>query len=62
MRANATIIGAFVLGAIVLLVAGILFFGSGTLLQKRIPIVSFFRLRYRLAGRRPGYLSRRARG
>jgi paraquat-inducible protein B len=42
MRANATIIGAFVLGAIVLLVAGILFFGSGTLLQKRIPIVSFF--------------------
>jgi len=42
MRANATIIGAFVLGAIVLLVAGILFFGSGTLLQKRIAIVSFF--------------------
>jgi len=42
MRANATIIGAFVLGAIVLLVAGILFFGSGTLPQKRIPIVSFF--------------------
>ena len=42
MRANATIIGAFVLGAIVLLVAGILFFGSGTLLEKRIPIVSFF--------------------
>ena len=42
MRANATIIGAFVLGAIVLLVAAILFFGSGTLLEKRIPIVSFF--------------------
>jgi len=42
MRANATIIGAFVLGALVLLVAGILFFGSGTLLEKRIPIVSFF--------------------
>jgi paraquat-inducible protein B len=42
MRANATTIGAFVLGAIVLLVAGILFFGSGTLLEKRIPIVSFF--------------------
>ena len=42
MRANATIIGAFVLGAIVLLVAGILFFGSGTLLQKRIAVVSFF--------------------
>lgn len=42
MRANATIIGAFVLGAIVLLVAGILFFGSGTLFEKRIPIVSFF--------------------
>jgi paraquat-inducible protein B len=42
MRPNATIIGAFVLGAIVLLVAGILFFGSGTLLEKRIPLVSFF--------------------
>jgi len=42
MRANATIIGAFVLGAIALLVAGILFFGSGTLFEKRIPIVSFF--------------------
>ena len=42
MRANATILGAFVLGAVVLLVAGILFFGSGTLLQKRIAIVSFF--------------------
>ncbi len=34
MRANATLIGAFVLGAIVLLAAGILFFGSGTLLQQ----------------------------
>jgi paraquat-inducible protein B len=42
MRANATIIGAFVLGAILLLVGGILFFGSGTLLETRIPIVSFF--------------------
>jgi paraquat-inducible protein B len=41
-KPNATLIGVFVLGAIALIVAGVLFFGSGTFLQKRIPFVSFF--------------------
>lgn len=40
---NATATGVFVLGAIVLLVAGIFFFGRGELFQERIPFVSFFR-------------------
>ena len=41
-RPSATLIGAFVLGAIALIVAGVLFFGSGALPKKRIPMVSFF--------------------
>jgi len=41
-RSNATATGVFVLGAITLLVAGILFFGSGEVFQQRIPFVSFF--------------------
>jgi paraquat-inducible protein B len=41
-RPSATLVGAFVLGAIALIVAGVLFFGSGALPKKRIPMVSFF--------------------
>ena len=41
-RPSATVTGVFVLGAIALLVAGILFFGSGKLFQKRISAVGFF--------------------
>lgn len=41
-KPSATLIGAFVLGAIALTVAGVLFFGAGALTEKRIPMVSFF--------------------
>lgn len=41
-RPSPTAIGAFVLGAIALIVAGILFFGGGALLAKRLPAVTFF--------------------
>jgi paraquat-inducible protein B len=41
-KPNATLIGVFVLSAIALIVAGILFFGAGVFLEKRIPFVSFF--------------------
>ena len=41
-KPSATLIGAFVLGAIALIVAGVLFFGSGAFVEKRIPFVSFF--------------------
>ena len=37
-----TLIGVFVLGALALIVAAILFFGSGTLFKQRFPIVSYF--------------------
>ena len=40
-KPSATLIGVFVLGAIALIVAGVLFFG-GTFLERRIPFVSFF--------------------
>jgi paraquat-inducible protein B len=41
-KPRATLVGVFVLGAIALIVAGILFFGGGVLLEQRVPIVSFF--------------------
>jgi paraquat-inducible protein B len=41
-QANKTIIGAFVIGALVLLVIGIVAFGSGKLFSKRITYVMFF--------------------
>ena len=41
-KPSATLIGAFVLGAIAVIVAGVLFFGSGQFAEKRIPMVSFF--------------------
>lgn len=41
-KPSATLVGVFVLAAIALTVAGVLFFGSGRFLEKRIPFVSFF--------------------
>lgn len=41
-RRGATAIGLFVLGALALTVAAILFFGGGTLLADKLPAVSFF--------------------
>ena len=41
-KPSATLVGVFVLGAIALIVAGVLFFGSGVLPKKRIPMVSYF--------------------
>jgi paraquat-inducible protein B len=41
-KPRATLVGVFVLGAIALIVAGILFFGGSVFLEQRIPIVSFF--------------------
>jgi paraquat-inducible protein B len=41
-RPSATLVGAFVLGALALIVAGVLFFGSGGFTKARIPLVSFF--------------------
>ena len=41
-RPNAAAIGAFVLGALVLAVAALVFFGGGALREKRMAVVSFF--------------------
>jgi paraquat-inducible protein B len=41
-RASPTVVGAFVVGALVLVVVGVLLFGSGALLRERIPVVAFF--------------------
>lgn len=41
-RPSATLIGTFVLGALALVVAGVLFFGSGMLREQRFTAVSFF--------------------
>jgi paraquat-inducible protein B len=41
-RPSATLIGAFVLAALGLVVAGVLFFGAGALREERLAIVSFF--------------------
>ena len=41
-RPSATLIGAFVLGAIALIVAAILFFGGASLFKQHIEIVSYF--------------------
>jgi paraquat-inducible protein B len=41
-KPSATLVGAFVLGAIALIVAGVLFFGAGGFPDIRIPLVSFF--------------------
>jgi len=41
-RANPAVVGGFVVGALVLLVAGVLLFGSGALLSERVPVVAFF--------------------
>ncbi len=41
-RANPTIVGAFIIGAIALFVAGLIIFGSGSLLSRRLHAVAFF--------------------
>jgi paraquat-inducible protein B len=41
-RPSATLIGAFVLGAAALVVAGVLYFGGGMLREQRFTVVSFF--------------------
>jgi paraquat-inducible protein B len=41
-KINPTTIGAFVVGAIVLLVAGVLLFGGGKFFQEKLPYVLFF--------------------
>jgi phospholipid/cholesterol/gamma-HCH transport system substrate-binding protein len=41
-KPSPTLIGAFVLGAIALIVAGVVFFGAGALPKERIRMVSFF--------------------
>ena len=41
-RPSATLIGTFVLGAVALVVAGVLFFGGGLLREQRFTAVSFF--------------------
>ncbi len=41
-EANKTLIGAFVLGAAALIVAGILLFGGGRFFKKSVKIVAYF--------------------
>jgi len=41
-KANPAAIGAFVVGAIGLAIAGVLVLGSGRFFQKSFPLVSFF--------------------
>ena len=41
-QANKTLIGAFVVGAVVLVVGGVLMFGSGKFLKKKVPYVMYF--------------------
>src|SRR4029453_5234805 len=41
-KSTPTMIGAFVVGAIVLVVAGALLFGGGKFLQEKLPYVLFF--------------------
>jgi paraquat-inducible protein B len=42
IKAKPTVIGAFVVGAVALAVAGVLVFGSGTFLKERITYVAYF--------------------
>ena len=46
-RPSATLIGTFVLGALGLIVAAILFFGGGALFTQRFTAVSYFPDRWR---------------
>ena len=41
-KVSPTVIGAFVVGALVLLVAGVLLFGGGKFFQEKLPFVLFF--------------------
>ena len=61
-KPGATLIGVFVLGAIALIVAGVLFFGSGAVRGEAHPDGELLpRLGRRIARRRAGDVSRRAR-
>jgi phospholipid/cholesterol/gamma-HCH transport system substrate-binding protein len=42
-RANPTLVGAFVLGAVILLFVGVTLFGSGMLFRKTFPFVCYFK-------------------
>lgn len=41
-RANPTVVGGFVVGALALLVVGVVVFGSGAVLRERVQVVAFF--------------------
>ena len=41
-KISPTVIGAFVVGAIVLMVAGVLLFGGGKFFKEKLPYVMFF--------------------
>jgi ABC-type transporter Mla subunit MlaD len=41
-KVNPTVIGAFVVGAVALVVVGVLLFGGGKLFQEKAPFVIFF--------------------
>ena len=41
-RANPLVVGAFVIGALLLVVIAVVMFGSGAVLRERIPVVAFF--------------------
>jgi paraquat-inducible protein B len=41
-QANPTVIGGFMLGALILVVIGILVFGGGALFRERVPMVTYF--------------------
>ncbi len=43
--ANPKLIGAFVLGAIVLIIGGLIVLGGGKFFQRTTPVVMFFRVR-----------------
>lgn len=41
-KANPTVVGGFVVGAIALLIAGVVFFGSASMFATKIPVVMYF--------------------
>lgn len=41
-KANPTVVGGFVVGAIALMIAGVLFFGSASMFAPKIPVVMYF--------------------
>ena len=41
-KANPTVVGGFVVGAIALMIAGVLFFGSASMFAPKVPVVMYF--------------------